>query len=119
MANMKSLTLAILILTVTMVAALIGFSPQVRADGDVVILSHTILQTYGFPPFSADKGDYLIAGEVQNEGTQVFHFNITADFYNSNGEIFTSAFLTDSLTDTPSYLHVLLPGEKSPFYCGV
>jgi hypothetical protein len=116
MTNMKSQTVVILLLTLTMVVALIGFSPQVRADGDVVILSHTIYQTWGFPPFSIDKGDYWIAGEVQNEGTQALQFNITADFYDSNGIITASAFLTDSFTDTPpSYLHVLLPGEKSPF----
>jgi hypothetical protein len=114
--NMKSLALAIFILSVTALALLIGFSPHVRAEGNVVMLSHTIYQTYGFPPFSVNKGDYLIAGEVQNEGTQALNFNITDDFYNSNGEIITSAFLTDSLTDSaPSYLHVLLPGEKSPF----
>ena len=80
MTNMKTQTLATIFLAITVVVALIGFSPQVRADGDVVVLSHTILQTYGFPPFSADKGDYLIAGEVQNEGTQASRFNITTDF---------------------------------------
>jgi hypothetical protein len=116
MTNMKSLTFATLLLTVTMIAALIGFLPQIIADGNVVILSNTLYQTYGSTPFSVNKGDYWIAGEVQNDAIQALYFNITADFYNANNEIIASAFLTDSLTDTPpSYLHVILPAEKSPF----
>ena len=104
-----------LILTVAVLASFYSF-PQARADEDVVILSHTIYQTWGFPPFSVDKSDYHVAGEVQNIGTQALHFNITGEFYDSNNEIIGISFLTDTQPDwAPSYLHVVLPGKKSPF----
>ena len=92
--------------------AYVGLVPQAKADDKVVILSHTIYQDYGPPPSSVDKGDYQVAGEVQNVGTLALNFNVTAEFYNSNNEIIGSGFLSDSHT---SYLHVLLPGKKSPF----
>jgi hypothetical protein len=112
--NMKALALVIILMVSTVVA--VASIPQARADGDVVILSHTIFQTEGFPPFSFDNGDYFVAGEVQNVGTEALHFNITANFYDSNNEIIGTAFLSDTLADVPpSYLHVLLPGKKSPF----
>jgi hypothetical protein len=112
--NMKTLALIVILMVSTVVA--VASIPQARADGDVVILSHTIFQTEGFPPFSFDNGDYFVAGEVQNVGTEALNFNITADFYDSNNEIVGTAFLSDTLADVPpSYLHVLLPGKKSPF----
>ena len=112
--NMKALALVVILMVSTVVAVV--SIPQARADGDVVILSHTIFQTEGFPPFSFDNGDYFVAGEVQNVGTEALHFNITANFYDSNNEIIGTAFLSDTLADVPpSYLHVLLPGKKSPF----
>jgi hypothetical protein len=90
--------------------------PQARAVDDVVILYHTIYQTWGFSPFSVSKGDYFVAGEVENTGTQPLHFNITAEFFDANSELLETAFLDDTLADAPpSYLHVLLPGKKSPF----
>jgi hypothetical protein len=53
---------------------------------------------------------------VQNVGIQALRFNVTAEFYDSSNEIVGTAFLSDSLADVaPSYLHVLLPGKKSPF----
>jgi hypothetical protein len=111
---MKALALVVILMVSTVVA--VASIPQARADGDVVILSHTIFQTEGFPPFSFDNGDYFVAGEVQNVGTEALHFNITANFYDSNNEIIGTAFLSDTLADVPpSYLHVLLPGKKSPF----
>ena len=50
------------------VFAATSFILQAKAEGNVVILSHTIYQTYGSAPFSVDKGDYTVAGEVQNNG---------------------------------------------------
>jgi len=114
---MKVMTIVIILLVSTVATvAFACFVSQARADGDVVILSHTIFQYYGFPPFSVDKGDYQVAGEVQNVGVQALRFNVTAEFYDSSNEIVGTAFLSDSLADVaPSYLHVLLPGKKSPF----
>jgi len=111
--NMKTLILVAVLLVSAVSMPFVGFVPKARADEDVRILSHTIYQDYGFPPFSTDKGDYQVAGEVQNAGTQALHFNVTADFYNSNNEIIGRGFLSDSAA--PSYLHVLQPGKKSPF----
>jgi len=114
MVKMKAQTLVIILLVSTVIAAV--SLPQASADDDVVILSHTIFQNEGFPPFSVDNGDYLVAGEVKNVGIEALHFNITAEFYDSNNEIVGTAFLSDTLADAPpSYLHVLLPGKKSPF----
>ena len=117
MVKMKAMIIVIILLvsTVTTVA-FISFISQAEADGDVVILSHTIYQTYGFAPFSVDKGDHQVAGEVQNVGTQALHFNVTCEFYDSNNEIVGTSFLIDTLPDwAPSFLHVVLPGKKSPF----
>ena len=89
---------------------------QAQTHGDVVILSDTIYQVYGFVPFSESKGDYTVSGEVQNNGAEALHFNVTANFYDSNNNIISTKYLTDSYTETPpSFLHVLLPGKKSPF----
>jgi hypothetical protein len=110
---MKLLTVVIMLLAIMVPSvASMGFVSQAKADDNVIILSHTIFQDYGPPPSSVDKGDYQVAGEVQNVGTLSLHFNVTAEFYNSNNEIIGSGFLSDSHT---SYLHVLLPGKKSPF----
>jgi len=111
--KMKFLTVVIMLLAIMVPSvASMGFVSQAKADDNVIILSHTIFQDYGPPPSSVDKGDYQVAGEVQNVGTLSLHFNVTAEFYNSNNEIIGSGFLSDSHT---SYLHVLLPGKKSPF----
>jgi hypothetical protein len=113
MVKMKAWTIVVMLLVSTVaITAFANPSPQAKADEDVRILSHTIFQDYGPPPSSVDKGDYQVAGEVQNVGTQALHFNVTAEFYDSNNEIIGSGFLSDSHT---SYLHVLLPGKKSPF----
>ena len=110
---MKLLTVVIMLLAIMVPSvASGGFVSQAKADDNVIILSHTIFQDYGPPPSSVDKGDYQVAGEVQNVGTLALNFNVTAEFYNSNNEIIGSGFLSDSHT---SYLHVLLPGKKSPF----
>ena len=94
----------------------VGLFSEVKAEQNVNILSTTIYQTYGYAPFSIDKGDYIIAGEVKNFGFEAQHFNITATFYDAAGSILDTAYLSDSNPDTsPCYLHVLLPNEKSPF----
>jgi len=114
--KMKALITVIVLLVSTVAMAFVGFVPQAEADGDVLILSHTIFQTYGFSPFSVDKGDYQVAGEVQNVGAQAHHFNVTGEFYDSNNEIVGTSLLIDTMPDwAPSYLHVVLPGKKSPF----
>src|SRR3989304_2799451 len=117
MVKMKALTIVVMLLVSTVaIAAFANLAPQAKADEDVRILSHTIYQHYGFAPFSVDKGDYQVAGEVQNVGTQALHFNVTCEFYDSNNEIVGTSFLIDTLPDwAPSYLHVVLPGKKSPF----
>jgi uncharacterized membrane protein len=98
------------------VFAATSFILQAKAEGNVVILSHTIYQTYGSAPFSVDKGDYTVAGEVQNNGEGATHFNITTNFYDSDNNLIVTKYLTDSYTETPpSFLHVLLPDKKSPF----
>ena len=89
---------------------------EVKAQENVSVLSTTIYQTYGYSPFSVSKGDYIVAGEVKNSGSEAQHFNLTATFYDAAGSIIGTSFLSDSSHDTsPCYLHVLLPNEKSPF----
>lgn len=110
-----ALAVALIVLSATTVLSVFLFT-NAEANEDVVIVTNTIYQTEGFPPFSFDKGDYFVAGEVSNTGDQAFHFNITALFYDSKGELIGSSSLSDSLADAaPSYLHVILPGKKSPF----
>jgi hypothetical protein len=111
------IVIVILLLTApTLAFAATSFIPRAKAEGNVVILSHTIYQTYGSAPFSVNKGDYTIAGEVQNNGIGATHFNITANFYDSDNNLIVTKYLTDSYTETPpSFLHVLLPDKKSPF----
>jgi hypothetical protein len=95
---------------------LAGSFSNVKAQDHVGILSTTIYQNYGFNPFSVSKGDYLVVGEVQNSGSQAQKFNITATFYDGEGYILGSSYLSDSNPDaSPCYMHVLLPNAKSPF----
>ena len=94
----------------------VGFFSEVKAQQNISILSTTIYQTYGYAPFSVSKGDYIVAGEVENFGSEAQKFNVTATFYDGAGSILGTAYLSDSLTDaSPCYLHVLLPNQKSPF----
>ncbi len=96
-----------------------GFSSEVRGQENVRVLSSTIYQTYGYAPFSVSKGDYLIAGEVENLGLEAQKFNLTATFYDASGTILGTSYLSDSLADAPAcYLHVLLSSQKSPFLLG-
>ncbi len=107
-----------LILLGTIVASLfiIGFFSEVRGQENVRVLSSTIYQTYGYAPFSVGRGDYLVAGEVENLGSEAQKFNLTATFYDASGTIFGTSYLSDSLPDAPAcYLHALLPNQKSPF----
>jgi hypothetical protein len=94
----------------------VGFFSEVRAQENISVLSTTIYQTYGYAPFSVSKGDYILAGEAENFGSEAQKFNVTATFYDGAGSILGTAYLSDSLTDAPPcYLHVLLPNQKSPF----
>jgi hypothetical protein len=93
-----------------------GSYSEVSGQENVRVLSSTIYQTYGYAPFSVSKGDYLVAGEVENLGSETQKFNLTATFYDASGTILGASYLTDSLPDAPAcYLHVLLPNQKSPF----
>jgi hypothetical protein len=113
---MKAFALVTLLLVSAAVLASVGFVSQVKADGEVIILSDTIYQNYGYAPFSISKGDYIIAGEVQNVGAEALHFNITAVFYDAGGSVIGTSFLSDSFSDaSPCFLHVLLPNRRSPF----
>jgi hypothetical protein len=115
MTKMKSLMISLLLIAFMVVAALAVF-PQAKAESEVIILSHTIFQTYGGSPFSVNQGDFWVAGEVQNNGAQATHFDIIADFYDQNSALSASTSLSDPFVDAPpSYLHVLQPGQKSPF----
>lgn len=106
----------ILLLLITSSLICIGFLSVVKAQENISVLSTTIYQTYGNAPFSISKGDYIVAGEVKNFGSEAQHFNVTATFYDSTGSILGTSYLSDSLPDaSPCYLHVLLPNEKSPF----
>jgi hypothetical protein len=68
----------------------------------VAILSHE-----GY--YASLAGWYVIAGEVINAGNTNANFvNVTVRFYGSNGTIL------DTLS-SPIALHILRPGEKSPF----
>jgi hypothetical protein len=117
MIRMKAMIIVIILLASTIATVeFVSLVPHAEADGDIILLSHTIFQDEGLPPFSFGQGDYHVAGEVQNVGTQALNFNITAQFYDSNNQIVGTAFLSDTLADqAPSYLHVVLPGKKSPF----
>jgi hypothetical protein len=118
--GMKSAAVVLAILLILIVAAAIFTQSDpiswAQTNRDVVILSYTIYQVYGFAPFSEGKGDYQVSGEVKNNAAEALHFNITANFYDANNKIIATKYLTDSYTETPpSFLHVLLPGRKSPF----
>jgi len=114
--TLKSFALVTLLLVSATVFVSSSFVSQVKADGDVIILSDTLYQDYGNAPFSVGKGDYNVAGEVQNIGDEALHFNITAVFYDADGSIIGDSFLSDRFSGTsPCYLHVLLPGRRSPF----
>ena len=94
----------------------VGFSSEVSGQENVRVLSSTIYQTYGYAPFSVNKGDYLVAGEVENLGLEAQKFNLTATFYDASGTVLGASYLSDSLPDAPPcYLHVLLSSQKSPF----
>jgi hypothetical protein len=94
----------------------VGFFSESRAQENINILSTTIYQTNGYAPFSVSKGDYIVAGEAENFGSEAQKFNVTTTFYDAAGSILGTAYLSDSLTDSPPcYLHVLLPNQKSPF----
>ena len=94
----------------------VGFSSEVSGQENVRVLSSTIYQTYGYAPFSVSKGDYFVAGEVENLGLEAQKFNLTATFYDASGTVLGASYLSDSLPDAPAcYLHVLLSGQKSPF----
>ena len=104
------------LLLITSSLVCVGFYSEVKAQENTSILSTTIYQTYGYAPFSTSKGDYIVAGEVKNFGSDAQHFNITATFYDVLGSILGSSYLSDSLPDaSPCYLHVLLPNQKAPF----
>jgi hypothetical protein len=94
----------------------VGFSSEVSGQENVRVLSSTIYQTYGSAPFSVSKGDYLVAGEVENLGSEAQKFNLTATFYDASGTMLGASYLSDSLPDAPAcYLHALLSSQKSPF----
>jgi len=106
----------VLLLIPLLLLALAKCVSQVKAQENVSILSNSIYQTYGYAPFSTSKGDYIVAGEVKNFGSEAQQFNVTATFYDAEGNILGTSYLSDSSSDTsPCYLHVLLPNEKSPF----
>ncbi len=104
------------LLTIALILLSASFSFEAKAEENVGVLSTTIYQTWGNAPFSLDKGDYLVAGEVENFGSTSQKFNLTATFYDSSGTILGTSYLSDFLPDAPAcYLHVLLPNQKSPF----
>ncbi len=114
-AKMRNRALILLLLIASTVVC-IWFYSEVKAQENISILSTTIYQTYGYAPFSNSKGDYIVAGEVKNFGSEAQQFNITAMFYDAAGSLLGTSFLSDSSSDTsPCYLHVLLPNERSPF----
>jgi hypothetical protein len=115
-AKMRIKALILLLLITSSVFICLDFFSEVKAQENVSVLSTIIYQTYGYSPFSVSKGDYIVAGEVKNSGSEALHFNLTATFYDAAGSIIGTSFLSDSSSDTsPCYLHVLLPNEKSPF----
>ena len=104
--------LSLIILSLTCVE----FSFKAGAQENVNVLSSTIYQTWGYAPFSVSKGDYLVAGEVENFGSEAQQFNLTATFYDASGSILGTSYLSNSIPDAPAcYLHVLLSNQKSPF----
>ena len=113
---MRINSLILLLLITSSAFVCVGYFSEVKAQENVSVLSTIIYQTYGYSPFSVSKGDYIVAGEVKNSGSEALHFNLTATFYDEAGSIIGTSFLSDSSSDTsPCYLHVLLPNEKSPF----
>jgi hypothetical protein len=93
-----------------------AYLSESSAKENINVLSTTIYQTYGYAPFSVSKGDYIVAGEVENFGSEAQKFNVTATFYDASGSILGTAYLSDSLADaSPCNLHVVLPNQKSPF----
>ncbi len=113
---MRIRVLFLLLLMISFELVILDYFSEVEAEENISILSNTLYQTYGYSPFSVSKGDYILAGEMNNLGPEAQQFNITATFYDAGGVILGTSFLSDSSSDTsPCYLHVLLPNEKSPF----
>jgi hypothetical protein len=64
--EMKPVAIFTVLLILTAAFVILDF-PVTKADGDIVILSNTIFQVYGYAPFSVEKGDYCVAGEVHTD----------------------------------------------------
>jgi hypothetical protein len=77
-----------LLLIVSLAFVYVGCFSEVRAQDDVRVLSTMIYQTYGYSPFSVSKGDYIVAGEVRNLGSEAQQFSITGTFYDTAGSIY-------------------------------
>jgi hypothetical protein len=83
-----------------------NYAPSVRADGNVIVISHTGFEDYSY------GGIYNVFGEVQNTGNQAVGYTIAATFYNSKNEVVATSFLSP---EQPNHLTILLPNRKSPF----
>ena len=92
-----------------MVLGLIVPKAKAQDMSDIKILSYT---TYVAPAdsYTANAGDFIVVGEVQNQGTAVWDLpEITAVAYTTDGVAVASAGNTAFVKD-------LLPQQKAPFY---
>ena len=84
--------------------------PKAKADmSDIKILSYS---AYVSPAdsYTSYFGDYIVVGEIQNQGTEVFNLpQITALAYAADGTILASA-------GNSAFVKDMLPGQKAPFY---
>ncbi len=108
--NRKSaVAILIALLAVSSCAAFVV--PRVKADfSDVKILSYSTYVTSAASFTSRYAGDFIVVGEVQNQGTEVFELpQITAVAYTTDG-------LAVAQSGNSAYVKDLLPGQKAPFY---
>ncbi len=109
---MNKKSTVILLIAILTISACAAFAiPKAKADySDVKILSYSTYVTSAASYTSRYAGDFIVVGEIQNQGTEVFELpQITATIYTTDG-------LVVAQTGNSAYVKDLLPGQKAPFY---
>jgi len=106
----KKLVVIFLIASLAISSYMFFGMPKAKADmSDIKILSYS---AYVSPAdsYTSYFGDYIVVGEIQNQGTEVFNLpQITALAYAADGTILASA-------GNSAFVKDMLPGQKAPFY---
>jgi hypothetical protein len=103
----KALVITLLVILTVSTLCAVAFAPKAKADPtDVKILSYS---WYVYPDTSYGYGDFIVVGEIQNQGTSILdHVAIQGIAYNSTGPVADSG--------CTAYVEDMLPDQKAPFY---